>query len=436
MAKLTGFLVIVFLIILSLLAFYNKHSVDLTIWEGITYRIPVVALILISAAVGTFSVLITFVIRDTKRYLNQWKEQRLHKKALRIQNLYSKGMDAFFASRYDEAMELFKKVINEEPSHIQALLRLGDIHFNKSDYAKAREFYAKANEIGPRNIEVLFSLERLFEAQKRWQEALRYLDNILEMDDDNPKALYRKREIFERNGRWEELIDVQNRIIKADISAEEKAREEKSLNGYRYELGIHYLEKGETDKAIKILKSIVKTDKDFVSAYLSLADAYLKEGNSEGAEEILRRGFAETSSIVILARLEDHLMAMGEPDKAIDIYKEALQQRPQDGRLQFFLAKLYYRLEMIDQAFETATSIDTASFDIPDLHLLLGNIYERRMEYDRAVREFKKAFKVERSLLVPFTCEKCGHTTREWTGRCPDCKQWNSLTLVSPGLMH
>ncbi len=433
MAKLTVFLVIVFLIILSLLAFFNKHSVNITVWQGVTYELPVVALILISAAIGTFSVFITVAIRDARRYLDHWKEQRQHRKALRIESLYSKGMDAFFASRYDEAREFFAKIIDEEPAHINALLRLGDISFNKGDLVRAREFYAKANEIRPRNIEVILSLARLFESQERWQEALRYLDNILEIDDENPNALYRKREIFEKGRRWEELIDIQNKIIKSDVLVEEKEKEEKNLNGYKYELGVYYLGQGDTEKAIKTFKSIIKLDKDFVAAYLALADAYLKDGDPDDAEEVLRRGFAETFSLVILARLEDHLMAMGEPDKAIDIYQQAIHQRPQDVRLQFLLAKLYYRLEMIDHAFETAISIDTATFDSLDLHILLGSIYERRMQYERAVEEFKKALKVDKPLMIPFSCSHCGYTSQEWAGRCPDCKRWNTFTLVNLG---
>jgi len=429
MAKFTAFLFIVFLIILSLLAFFNKHSVDITIWEGVTYRIPVVALILISAAVGTFTVLVTVAVRDARRYLEHWREQRIHKKVLRVQDLYSKAMEAFFASRNDEARDLFQKVLNEDPGHVNALLRLGDIHFNNGDFVKAREFYARANEIRPRNIEVLLSLERLFEAQERWQEALRYLDNILEIDDQNPKALYRKREIFERTRRWEELIDVQNRIIKGSVSPEQKEREERNLNGYRYELALHYLDKGEDDKAIKILRSIIKSDKDFVPAYLALADAYLKRGDSDEAEEVLRKGFTETSSLIILTRLEDHLMGMGEPDKAIDLYQKAIQGRPQDTRLQFLLAKLYYRLEMVDHAFEIATSIDTSSFDPANLHILLGSIYERRMQYDKAVEEFKKAFDVKRPLVVPFSCRECGHVSKDWVGRCPGCGRWDTFTL-------
>ncbi|GAB4536822.1 MAG: tetratricopeptide repeat protein [Thermodesulfovibrionia bacterium] len=430
MAKLTVFIVIVFLIVLSLLAFFNKHSVELTVWQGVTYEIPVVALILISAAIGTFSVFITVAIRDARRYIENWREQRQHKKALRIQELYSKGMNAFFASRYDEAEDFFNKILNEEPNHTNALLRIGDIYFNKNDLSKAREYYTKAIEIEPRNIEIIFSLERLSETQERWQEALRYLDNILEIDDDNPKALYKKRDILDRNKRWEELLDVQNMIIKSDISVDEKKTEEERLNFYRYELGAYYMEHGDTERAIKILRSIMKADKDFIPAYITLADAYLKEGNTEEAEDVLRKGLAETSSLVILVRLEDHLMAMGEPDRAIESYQRAIQLAPQDMRLYFFLAKLYYRLEMIDHAFETAISIDTTAFDPRDLHILLGSIYERRIQYEKSTEEFKKALKVDKqSFIIPFTCGNCGYKTMEWAGRCPNCREWNTFTL-------
>ena len=58
MAKLTFFFLIVFLAVLSLLAFFNKESVSLTVWKGVTYHdVPVIALIFISTAVGIVSIL-------------------------------------------------------------------------------------------------------------------------------------------------------------------------------------------------------------------------------------------------------------------------------------------------------------------------------------------------------------------------------------------
>ncbi|MEK7308435.1 MAG: tetratricopeptide repeat protein, partial [Nitrospirota bacterium] len=201
----------------------------------------------------------------------------------------------------------------------------------------------------------------------------------------------------------------------------------------RYELGRYNLEKGDTDKAKKILRVIIKMDKDFVAAYLALAEAYLKDGDVEEAENLLIKGYEVTSALVFLARLEDFFIAVGEPGRIIDLYQKTILKNPKDQKLQFFLAKLYYRLEMIDYAFETIMGIDTTTTDYLDLHILLGNIYERRSQYDKAGVEFKKALKAEMPLLIPFCCSDCNYTSNEWTGRCPTCQHWNTLKLDLSG---
>ncbi|MEW6713950.1 MAG: tetratricopeptide repeat protein [Nitrospirota bacterium] len=433
MAKFYGFLIIIFLAALSLLAYLNKGTVGLTVWEGKTYELPIISLILISTFIGIFSILIVVVIRDARRYVDYWQKQRQEKKAQKVQEVYSKGRDAFFASRYDEASELFQRTIESNPSHVNALLRLGDIYFSKDDLTKARDYYTKANKIKPRSVEILLSLEKLSEKEKKWQEALRYLDNILEINDENISALYRKRNLYEANKKWAELLDVQYKIIKSDIPIKERQKEQKNLLGYKYELGNHYLEEGAKEKAIKVLRSLIKADPNFKAAYLLLAEAYLKEGNVEEAEDILEKGFNATAAFILLARLEDHLIAMGEPGKTIELYQKAIQKDPGNQKLQFFLAKLYYRLEMIDYALETAAAIDTALFDSSNLHILLGNIYERRSQHSKAVEEFKKAMKTEKPFMSPFCCAKCGYTSKEWTGRCPECRLWNTFTLDIDG---
>ncbi|HDH53773.1 MAG TPA: DUF1049 domain-containing protein [Nitrospirae bacterium] len=428
MTRLTVFFLVIFLVLLSLLSFFNKASVDLTVWKGVTYEdIPVIALIFISAAVGIVSMFIIAAVRDARRYVNRWQLQRKQKKAYRIQESYSKGLEAFFVSRYEEARELFTRVIESDPSHLNALLRLGDIAFNEKDFVKAKDYYLKAEELKPRSIEVLLSLEKVSEAQQKWRETIQYLDSILKIDGENTNILYRKRDIYERNRKWEELIEVQHKILKCKLSAEKEREENKKLLGYKYELGNYYLKTGSTDKAIKTLKSVIKSDKDFIAAYLALAGAYLKDGNNKEARTILMKGYEETSSIVFLTRLEDYFIIEGEPGTIIDIYQKAIQKDGKDLRLQFFLAKLYYRLEMIDYALDTINAIDSSAFDYRDLHVLLGSVYERRSEYEKAVNEFKKALKVEKPLLVPFCCSDCKYISNEWSGRCPECKSWNTF---------
>jgi len=266
------------------------------------------------------------------------------------------------------------------------------------------------------------------ESQEKWQEAIRYLDAILDSDSENTMVLYKKRNIYERNGKWEELMDVQHKILKCKLTPEEEEQENRNLLGYKYELGRLYIEAGPVDKAIKNLKSIIKSDKNFTAAYLSLAEAYWKDGNNKEARAVLMKGYEETSSIACLVRLEDNYIDEGEPGTIIDIYQKAIQKDQKNLSLQFFLAKLYYRLEMIDYALDTINTLDMTTFDSPDLHALLGSVYERRSEYEKAADEFKKAFDAE-PLLMPYCCSHCTYISHDWSGRCPECKRWNTYIL-------
>ncbi|UCD35149.1 MAG: tetratricopeptide repeat protein [Nitrospiraceae bacterium] len=430
MGKLTVLFLIIFLAVLSLLAFFNKESVSLTIWKGVTYQdIPIIGVIFISTALGIISMFLITAVRETRRHLASWHIQRREKKEAKVLDSYSRGLEAYFASRYDEAAEMFQGVLDYDPGHLNSLLRLGDIHFIRKEYLKAEGAYLKAKEIKPRSIEVLLSLERVAETQKNWQSVIKYLDDILEIDSENIKILRKKRDIYEKTGKWEELLDVQHKILKCELEKESLEEEERKLLGFRYEMGRDQLEKGHADKALKTLKSVTKADKGFIAAYLSLADAHAGAGNDKEVRAILLKGYEETSSMVFLVRLEDYFINRGEPGTIIDIYQKAVQKNQKNMGLQFFLAKLYYRLEMIDYALDTLNGIDISAFDYPEVHALLGSVYERRAEYEKAADEFRKALDVDKRLLVPYCCSSCHHTAEGWSGRCPACRRWNTYVI-------
>ncbi|MBI4682104.1 MAG: tetratricopeptide repeat protein [Nitrospirae bacterium] len=428
MAKLTVFFLLIFLAVLSLLSFFNKETVNLTVWKGVTFEgIPLIGLIFICTAAGIISMFFLSAIRDARRHIENWQIRRKSKREAKVLESYIKGREAFFACRYEEAAVLFKAVLEHDHIHFNSLLRLGDISVSNKEYVAAEEFYLRAKEVKPKSMETLLSLERLAEIQHRWTEAIEYLDAILEIDSDNIMTLYKKRDIYERIREWEDLIDVQNKILKCKLSPGQQQEEDKKLLGYKYELGNYYIETGSLDKAIKTLKYVIKADKYFTAAYLLLVDAHLKDGNNKEALADLMKGYEENPSMVFLVRLEDYFIDEGEPGTIIDIYQKAIQKNPKDLRIQFFLAKLYYRLEMIDYALETINAIDITVFAYPDLHALLGSIYERHSEYKKASEEYKKALNVD--LLIPYCCSSCKYISKDWSGRCPECKNWNTFIL-------
>ena len=432
MSKLGIFIFIAFLAVLALFAIYNQNATTVKVPFGETYETPTIGLILLSIAVGAFAMLLVFVIRDTKRYVDTYQYQKKQKKDARIQELYSKALNYFFAHhRKGDARELLQEILKEDPENINALLQLGEIASSEEDSQQAREYYQRARDLNPRNIEVLFSLERLMEKTGRWPDAVRYIEEILDLDDENLTALYKKREILERQDKWDELVLVQKTILKNEHTEKDKIRERQNLVGYKYEYGRHSLENGDLEKANKAFRTVLRLDKDFIPATLGLAEVHVREGESEEAINLLEKTYMQTSSIIVLLRLEDLLISVGEPLRLIRIYKNNISKNPQDSVIKFFLGRLYYRLEMIDDAFETMSSFDIASNANPEMHELLGNLYLKRNQTDRAVREFKRALESHKCAFnLSYTCQDCGQISSEWSGRCSNCRKWSTYQLT------
>jgi lipopolysaccharide biosynthesis regulator YciM len=417
---------VLFLAVIALFAIDNKDVTTITVPFGGVYELPKIALILFTSAIGFFITLMLFAIRDTKKFIDNWQFQKKQKQEVKVQELYSKALNSLLSHNTEEANAALEGILVEKPGHINALLRLGDISSSEHDFLKANNFYQKARNINPKSLEALFALENLMEKTTRWSEALKYIDEILDIDYYNLTAMYRKRDIFEKQGRWDELIYLQKAILKHEHNEKDKQRENKNLIGYKYEYGRYSLENNQMEKAKKAFKTVLRLEKDFIPASLGIAEVMLREGESEEAVNLLEKAYEHTSSKIILARLEDLLISLGEPARLIRIYKNSISQNPDDWETKFFLGKLFYRLEMIDDAFEILTGLDTGGTSNPELHQLVGNLYMRRNQPENAVNEFIKVVDYQSSMRLQYCCNDCGHASKEWIGRCPECRLWST----------
>ncbi|MDD5435709.1 MAG: tetratricopeptide repeat protein, partial [Nitrospira sp.] len=205
----------------------------------------------------------------------------------------------------------------------------------------------------------------------------------------------------------------------------------KLLIGLRYEFGRSLFKRGDRSKCKKLFKAVIRADQDFVPAYISLGDILVEEGDGAEAAELLEKGYYVNYNEILLHKLEDYYLQQGEPEKIIWVYKKAISLKPEIASLRFYLGKLYYRLEMLDEAYDVLSELEAMETGMPELYKLLGNIYERKEDYDSAISEFKKALGLRKMVIVPYYCPSCDYHTIEWSGRCPRCGGWNTFT-VSP----
>ncbi|MCI0468999.1 MAG: tetratricopeptide repeat protein, partial [Nitrospirae bacterium] len=402
MGKIALLILIVFLAVLGLFAVENKDAVIIKIPFGISYEIPKIALMLLSTTAGALAILMYFFMRDTIRVIENMQYQRRKKKEARIKELYSKSLNAIFGGKWEEAKGHLIEVLKDDPAHLDALLKLGELAVDNNDYKTALEYLQKAHEQNPKNLQALFSLETVMEGLQREKDAMHYLEVIFDMDHENLTALYRKQAILERQEKWDDLISLQKSILKTHLNEKDRAREEKKLLGYKYEYARFSLENKEIEKAEKGFRTLLKTDSSFVPAYLGVAEVFLTKGESEDAINLLEKSFEQLNSLIIIARLEDLLLSVGEPGRLIRFYKNAITKRNQDNRLKFLLAKLYYRLEMVDDAMETLNTIDSGTFATMEMHVLKGELLLKRNQVQMALTEFKLACGHKHFMLIPY----------------------------------
>ncbi len=422
-------LLIALVIVVMMLREFNPGMITVNILPSKSYEISKSTFFLLTLAIGAGIIFFLYLLRDVKRFLRGLRVQREQKKRLKIQELYTKGLNSLLAKRNAEAITFFQKVLAIDQNHVNTLLRMGISQLREKNPQEAVLLHQKALNLDPDNQEVMFSLAADYEEAKRFEDALAMYTKILSKDSSNLTALIKMRDLYQRLNQWDELSETQRKLLAGPLMPSEQEVEHRRLVGFRYEMGRSLLEAGDLERARKIFRGVIKLDKDFIPAFLGLGEVYLEEGKVIDAAELWEKAYKMTSSTLLLLRLEDLYLKQGEPGKAIEIYTKAVHWKPQDNSLKFFLGKLYYRLEMIDEAFEILSTVDWGDKDFPDVHKLLGNIYLRRGSLGLAASEFKKALGFKKQIIIPYVCSNCELRTTDWSGRCPNCGKWNTFGI-------
>mgnify|MGYP001065605026 CR=1 FL=1 len=432
MSKIYIFLILIFIAIIGLFAMENKDPVILKIPFSSAYEMPKIGLILLSVSFGAFFIFLIFFIKDTVNFVNRIQLQKRHKKEEKIKEYYAKALNAIIRDKLPEAKESFQEVLKEEPEHIDALIRLGDLSIREEDYKTALKYYKKAYELDPKNILPLLSMEDIMEKMQDNELALKYIEQILSIEPDNMLAYYKMRNLLEKMEKWQELINVQKKIIKL-VSNSKKQEEENKLVGYMYEYGRFCLEQGELDNSERIFSSLIKFHYNFIPSYLGMVEVLISKGEIEEAINLIDKAYNDQKSKILLLRLEDLLISIGDPKRLIQFYLKAIKTSPNDIELKILLGRVYYRLEMIDDAIEILSSIDPTVCENPMLNCIRGLLYIRRNQLNKALSEFKELCPENKVSSINYKCKVCNSIFDEWTGRCTGCKSWNSLEIDLKG---
>jgi lipopolysaccharide biosynthesis regulator YciM len=225
---------------------------------------------------------------------------------------------------------------------------------------------------------------------------------------------------------WDEAVAIQHRLLSAVTSADRDAESEWLAVGY-YELGRQELGRTDPGAAVAHFKAALRADRDFLPAVLALGDALEVAGDHREAVRTWERA-AETRPVLpLLARLERVYRQEGRPSRMIALYRAACDRVPDDLGLAAALGRVYFELEMLDEAAEQFEKIEVRAPELPVVHAFLGAVFERRGQSRDAFAEYRRALRLSHGFDWPHRCAACGATAPTWQDRCPQCRRWNTL---------
>jgi lipopolysaccharide biosynthesis regulator YciM len=272
------------------------------------------------------------------------------------------------------------------------------------------------------------SVRRAREAygERRIEEAATLYRHVLQRWPQNADALRGLRDLAIDARDWDEAVTIQQRLLAVARPSDRAVESEWLAVGY-YELGRLELARGAAPAAVTHFKAAVRADHDFLPATLALGDAHEAAGEHREAIRVWERAAESRPALPLLARLERAYRHDARPSRMIALYRNACERVPDDLALAAALGRVYFELEMLDEAAEQFEKLEVKAPDLPVVHAFLGAVFEKRGQTRDAFDEYRRALRLGHGFDWPHRCEACATVVPMWRDRCPQCQRWNTL---------
>ena len=432
--KIRTFLAIILLLgaLLAISAvLYTNSAVlaeEIHLWSGMTLSVGWTLLVFL--VLGMAVVTLVGLSREFGLMIERYRLRKTSRTSDEIEEEYSRGLVAVLEGREDEALGHFRAVLERDSRHFTTLLKLGDVLRSQEKYAEAIEFHRKAHHLKDDNTRPLYALVEDYEAKGDLDRARVVLGKVIGINKNSIAAWRKLRSLHMKGCHWEKALEAHRRVEKLapPESAHDTADRRCGL-GIRSEIAAARLREGKTREAIALLRRLLKEDVQFIPAHVHLGEALLETGQESEAVQTWYAGFEATGSPIFLTVLEEHYLRNEKPLAAIEALKRCIAYSTKDTLPRFYLGKLYFRLEMLDDSFSVLSTLEGRATYAPTLHYLLGRIHERRDHHGRAAAEYRKVIKEMELVQLEYRCRACRESLVEWAPRCASCDEWNTVEV-------
>lgn len=266
-----------------------------------------------------------------------------------------------------EAEKAFLKILEADPDEGRAYFRLGQIYRSRKDFEKALNNFNKASSILVGSFEVSFHIATLYEELGKFEKAEERFQQLLKLTE-KPSGSY-------------SASEIQNRSIFLTHAGYIAQQLEKYPQAIAYFTDLKTLNPENALKAESYIVDVYRTAKQFDKA-LSIAESAVKANPKDKDFNVL---------------YQDLLSESGESVEALKNLQEMLSGTDDDLKVYTAMVQIYQRGKKFKEAEKTLFMGEKYFKNKEAFHFMLGAIYERQKEFDKAEATFRKILEMNPS---------------------------------------
>jgi tetratricopeptide (TPR) repeat protein len=263
------------------------------------------------------------------------------------------------------ALPYFTKTLEKNPRHFKARLMVADLHYRKGDYFLAETEIGKALAVQPKNYNALLLKGNIHGAQKEYDKAQTLFEDLIALDKENPSAYFRLGNI---------------NMLKKEPRA--------ALENFEKALDINH-------NLMDVFTNIISfhaSRKEYRTA-LDKCDAHLKIINDNPDGENPNDNNPIVSSIILNLK-GNLLLATQELEPAKNTFKLSIEKNPQFIQPYLTLAKIYRSEKKGDKELQIYKDLIENRPDQAGPHSFIATLYEKTGELELAEDHYKKALAI------------------------------------------
>jgi len=368
----------------------------------------------------------------TGRFLIRRREKGIRSLSREGDKAFFKGVQYILANDHDQAIEEFTKSVQINSDTIETYVALGNLYRSKGDIDRAiriRQSIILRPKISEEiKLRALLDLGLDYRKGGFLNRALETLDHVLQKEPSNLEALGAAERIYGEMKDWEKAFSSRQKISKIA-----KGDHALVLAHYQTEMGKAYMEKGELGKAKSCYEKAISINEHCVDAYLHLGDMYLEKKDYKKAIAAWKKVVDLFPSLTFLAyrRLEGLYSSMKNLKPVEEFLKESARSHA-DAFTHMALAQYLYKehdrpgaLKELDAALE----LDPFFWEARKFK---GEILLEADMKEDALASYRDLISHLNVPYLKFQCSHCGLKSAELQWQCPQCKQWDTMGLMSP----